>query len=283
MKTQFTEYIHEQNAKGSNKATSYIRALNLLDGILKNEHLLGLPDFWSVNSIDKVKQLYQHALAFQKEDGSEYLAPELPQSYARNGYYSSALKSYKEFLVLSQHEQILWNLASQSGLSPSELSLRLCDQNVDSIEELIDDPEFRFSSPTGKEVLRETKSRVNQGFFRKLVLSNYETSCCVTGLSIPQVLRASHIVAWAEDEDNRMNPANGLCLSATYDSAFDRHLLSFDEDYRMIFSSELKEYADDNAFKKYFSVFEGSPITRPKRFLPDQNFLEKHRAKMSKI
>ena len=109
------------------------------------------------------------------------------------------------------------------------------------------------------------------------MLVTYESSCCVTGLNIPGILRASHIVGWAEDEANRLNPANGLCLSATYDAAFDRHLISFDEDYRMILSPSLRQHSGNEAYHQQFELFEGQKISLPKRFCPDQTFLQKHR------
>ena len=57
------------------------------------------------------------------------------------------------------------------------------------------------------------------------VLHDFRGKCCVTGLNIPQTLHASHIVAWASDKTNSMNPENVLCLSATYDAAFDKHII----------------------------------------------------------
>lgn len=275
----YSRYVKDQNIEGSNKASSYIRALDLLDGIMKQVHLFDLPDFWSVDSIDDIEKLYQHALHFQKKEGSPFLRDDLPPSYGRNGYYSAALKSYKECLVLNNHEQKLWDLVNQPDADPAEISKRLDEQDVDSIEALVD-RDIDFSSEEGKEVLRETKQRVNQGRFRKMILATYEAQCCVSGLNIPEVLRASHIVGWADDDKNRMNPTNGLCLSATYDAAFDRHLISFDEDLRMIFSPVLKEFYSNDAFKMQFVAFEGKPISKPKRFCPDQAFLEKHRAKL---
>lgn len=281
MKQQYSQFINAQNIEGSNKASSYIRALELLDGIVRQIHLFDLPDFWSVDSIDDVEKLYQHALHFQKKEGSPFLRQDLSQSYGRNGYYSAALKSYKEFLILNQHESRLWNLYNEPDVQPTELSKRIEAEEVDSIESLVSDRDIDFSTKEGKEVLRETKARVNQGFFRKMLLATYETQCCVSGLNIPEVLRASHIVAWSDDKQNRMNPSNGLCLSATYDAAFDKHLISFDEDYRMIFSPNLNEYYSNDAFKTQFLAFEGEPIRKPKRFCPDQEFLQKHRSKMS--
>ena len=97
------------------------------------------------------------------------------------------------------------------------------------------------------------------------------------GFSLVDVLRASHISPWAEDEKNRLNPENGLCLSATYDAAFDRHLISFDEHYRLVVSKAIKDYYTDAAAKSYFLDREGQKMSLPTKFLPSQSLLEKHR------
>lgn len=282
MKDLYSQHINEKNLVGSNKASSYIRALDLLDEILKRKMLFGQRDFWSVDSVEAIGQLYEYALEYQKQAGSIFLQSDLPPSYGRNGYYSAALKSYQEFLVLRQHESLLWDLYNAPDVQPAELSKRMQAEEIKAIESLVADRDIDFSTREGKEVLRETKARVNQGFFRKMILSTYEKQCCVSGLNIPDVLRASHIVAWSDDAVNRMNPANGLCLSATYDAAFDRHLISFDEEYRLIFSPVLKEFYSNEAFKTQFLVFEGRRISLPKRYCPDQGFLEKHRSKILK-
>ena len=119
------------------------------------------------------------------------------------------------------------------------------------------DKDEQVSSKVGKEILRQVKQRQNQYLFRKMVLSNYGGRCCVSGLPVQAALRASHIVGWAEDETIRMLPTNGLCLSATYDAVFDEHLLSFDEDYRMILSPSLHEYFGNQAFMVMFKKYEG--------------------------
>src|SRR5207248_3664526 len=71
--------------------------------------------------------------------------------------------------------------------------------------------------------------RVNQHFFRAAVLAAYDYKCCITGLAVPELLVASHIVPWAKDPKQRMNPRNGLCLNALHDRAFDRGLMFIDE------------------------------------------------------
>ena len=110
-----------------------------------------------------------------------------------------------------------------------------------------------------------------------MVLHNFGNKCCITGLNIPQVLRASHIVPWSSDKTNRMNPENGLCLSATYDAAFDKHLISFDDDYRMIVSKEIKDYYTNDVAKAYFENYEGKQLALPSLYLPSKKLLAKHR------
>jgi putative restriction endonuclease len=136
---------------------------------------------------------------------------------------------------------------------------------------------YALNSTEGKNVLKEVQVRQNQHVFRKMILSTYQGQCCLTGLPIKEVLRASHISPWADDKKNRLNPENGLCLSATYDAAFDRHLISLDEDYRVIFAPTLKEYYTNKTFIEHFQKFEGKKITMPVKFLPSQELLEKHR------
>ena len=67
--------------------------------------------------------------------------------------------------------------------------------------------------PLGKEREAVIKARVNQSFFRSTILSSYNLKCCITGLSIPDLLVASHIIPWVRDDKIRLNPHNGLCLN----------------------------------------------------------------------
>jgi putative restriction endonuclease len=71
----------------------------------------------------------------------------------------------------------------------------------------------------GADVMRTTKARIGQQFFRTSVLANCANRCCISGLNIPALLVASHISPWAVDSHNRLNPSNGLCLSSLHDAA----------------------------------------------------------------
>ncbi len=121
-----------------------------------------------------------------------------------------------------------------------------------------------------------TEQRIRQNFFRRAVLSSYHGCCCMSGLSEPRLLIASHIVPWSKDRNNRLNPRNGLCLSALHDKAFDRGLISLDDDFRVILSKEL-EQRDEPFVHQFFLPLAGKPITLPERFTPDIGFLKQHR------
>ena len=88
--------------------------------------------------------------------------------------------------------------------------------------------------------LCEVKTRVNQNVFRQIVLANYDGRCALTGIDLTELLVASHIIPWADNEQERLNPENGICLSSLYDKAFDKGLISFTNDHRVIFSVRLK-------------------------------------------
>lgn len=68
--------------------------------------------------------------------------------------------------------------------------------------------------------LQEVKTRVNQNVFRQMVMANYAGKCAITGIDIPDLLVASHIVLWRVNENERLNPENGICLSPLYNRAY---------------------------------------------------------------
>jgi len=65
----------------------------------------------------------------------------------------------------------------------------------------------------GEYKIREVKTRVNQNVFRQIVIANYSGRCAITGIDIPDLLLASHIIPWSKNEKERLNPENGICLS----------------------------------------------------------------------
>jgi predicted restriction endonuclease len=127
------------------------------------------------------------------------------------------------------------------------------------------------------EIKTTIKARRGQEFFRQTVLSSYNNSCCITGNPIPELLVASHILPWSKYPKERLNPKNGLCLAKTQDAAFDRGLISFDENYRLIISPYLDNFLPNNAIEINFLNYKNKPIILPVKFQPEQEFISIHR------
>jgi putative restriction endonuclease len=119
--------------------------------------------------------------------------------------------------------------------------------------------------------------RTMQVFFRKVVFAAYDSTCCVTKNPIPELLVASHILPWSEFPKERLNPRNGICLAAHFDRAFDRGLISFDRDLKLVLSRRLKEHLPNEALEMEFVGRVGRMLVCPDRFAPEPAFLAHHR------
>lgn len=121
-----------------------------------------------------------------------------------------------------------------------------------------------------------TLVRAKQSFFRRVVLISYEGRCCMSGVSDARLLIASHIVPWAKDKSNRLNPRNGLCLSAIHDKAFDRGLIGLSDNFRVIISEDVRR-SPDSFVQAVLTNLDGKEIMQPYRFLPSLEFVRRHR------
>lgn len=137
--------------------------------------------------------------------------------------------------------------------------------------------QLKSSDFTGKEKETVIRQRINQSAFRAVILANYNEQCAISGISVPQLLIASHIVPWADNVENRLNPANGICLSPLYDQAFDKGYIGIrPEDYTLVISKELKNYSKLGFYQGFFAPFEDKPINLPNKHIPDREFLTYH-------
>lgn len=130
--------------------------------------------------------------------------------------------------------------------------------------------------PEGKDRAAVVKARVNQSFFRAAILSSYDSTCCITGLNIPELLVASHIMPWSINTKERLNPQNGLCLNSLHDKAFDKGYISITPDYEMRVSKSLQDISTDSVVNDYFIKYSNVKIKLPERFIPKKEFLEYH-------
>lgn len=130
--------------------------------------------------------------------------------------------------------------------------------------------------PVGEDRVVRATTRIGQRFFRAAVMSAYNEQCCITGLSIPQLLIASHIVPWRRDTTNRTNPQNGLLLSALHDKAFDAGLLTINDDMTVRISRQ-RVASGGEFFASAVGSYDGRPIVLPEKFAPNRDFLAYHR------
>jgi hypothetical protein len=98
--------------------------------------------------------------------------------------------------------------------------------------------ELEPAAAKSTEVQRLIRQRVGQQAFRGAMLDYWGGACAVTGVALPQALRASHAKAWAlcASDAERLDVYNGFLLSANLDALFDAYLASFDEDGVLLLS-----------------------------------------------
>lgn len=131
------------------------------------------------------------------------------------------------------------------------------------------------------ETLGSVKIRRGQEYFRDAVLNNFGGRCGVTQLGLRELLIASHILPWGIHEKERLNVQNGLCLSRLHDAAFDRGLIAFDEDLRLLLSKRLTNELPQRAVAENFASYSGERLILPDDAAwPDPSFIAEHRAKV---
>ena len=126
---------------------------------------------------------------------------------------------------------------------------------------------------------RETviKQRVDQSAFRMMILNNYNETCAITGINDSRLLIASHIIPWSEREDTRLNPENGICLSALYDKAFDKGLITIrPDDFTVMVSQSLKDKLTIAVYQEHFGKIADKKILLPEEHKPNIEFLQYH-------
>ncbi|MEZ5534840.1 MAG: HNH endonuclease [Thiolinea sp.] len=122
----------------------------------------------------------------------------------------------------------------------AELAFALPNQAVETFHTRLQQ-ELAGIGDIGTEVERLVKQRIGQNTFREALMDYWEGACAVTGITVPEMLRASHAKPWAEcgSDEERLNVFNGFLLSANLDALFDRGLISFDANGKILISNQI--------------------------------------------
>lgn len=156
---------------------------------------------------------------------------------------------------------------------PSRFTFR-----VSALSEVAEGDPFRDVKEHLKEfvALNETErdaiiqSRVGQGRFRRDVLALWD-GCAVTSVVDRRVLKASHIKPWRDSNNQeRLDPHNGLALIPNLDALFDSGLITFDSTGRL----RASEHIDVDVLTR-LGIEDGMPLRRMPERLPQ--YLRHHR------
>lgn len=135
---------------------------------------------------------------------------------------------------VSGHDQLGVFLNRAAGLA-----LSLPNQALHTYQARVKD--FKESENLATETERLVKQRIGQATFREALLDYWGGACAVTGLDLPEILRASHAKPWAhcETDAERLDVFNGFLLTANLDALFDRGLITFENDGKLVISLKL--------------------------------------------
>lgn len=87
------------------------------------------------------------------------------------------------------------------------------------------------------------RQRRGQELFRQGLMAYWQGCCAITGLAVPELLRASHAKPWKDATDaERLDVHNGLLLAAHLDAAFDQGLITVGTDGGVIVSPTLNAH-----------------------------------------
>lgn len=268
----FIDFNTRLSPENSGKANSYATAIQILDEVLKHQDVINLHgrslyDIKDVAVITSVLELVKVEVGKMRKSQPNIFdyGKSNQKSYPLGNFCSAALNS---LIVYAQYEQdiVVADRIVAEEKSPNKISKKLLT-HFDITKE-------------GEDVETKAKHRKGQDYFRRMILSIYGGRCALTGIDIPQVLLASHIIPWGDKshKGDRLNPSNGICLSALYDKAFDKGLITFSpDDYKVLFSSALKEKENMEYYSKHFACIDGRRLTLPSEFKPNKDFLAYHR------
>ena len=264
----FIDFNTRLSPENSRKADSYARAIQILDEVLPYQNVIDLRgqslfDISDIAVLEKVWNLVKEEVNKMKVGQPNIFDYGKPnqRSYPLNNFCSAALTSLMDYVQFEGAERIV-----ASETNPNRISRKLIA--------------YFDITKEGEDVESQAKRRKGQAYFRRMILSNYGCRCALTGIDIPEVLLASHIIPWRDKthKKERLNPENGICLSALYDKAFDKGLITIlPDDYTVCLSSALRENETKEYYDRHFGCLFGRKLTLPTEYKPNRDFLAYHR------
>ena len=267
-KQGFIDFNTRLSPESSGKANSYAQAINILDEVLKYQKVinlngLSLYDMHETAVIENVLDYVREEVKKMKNGLPNIFdyGKSNQRSYPLGGFCSAALTSLIDYIQYDGAETIVAQISDPHIISTNLIK-------------------YFDIEKEGEDIDSQTKRRKGQDYFRRLILADYGNRCALTGIDIPQLLLASHIIPWRDKshKSERLNPCNGICLSALYDKAFDKGFISFSpDDFTVLLSSALRENETKEYYDQHFGCIAGRRISMPADYKPNRDFLAYHR------
>lgn len=238
----FINFTSSYSPSGSGKAGSYAKAIDILNEIFSKISFKIYPinNLYKITEPEVLENIRNYVSIEEKKmrNGENSIfdyGKSTQTSYPQGGFCSAALKDLKKYAIYKSEIKKADSIVSQEHDS----------QTI--AKELLNHFDL---NKEGSDIETIIKQRKGQSYFRRMVIANYKGRCALTGIDIPQLLLASHIIPWSKNKLTRLNPSNGICLSALYDKAFDQGLIGFSQDYKVVLSPLIKEQEG----KDYYNV-----------------------------
>jgi putative restriction endonuclease len=124
---------------------------------------------------------------------------------------------------------------------------------------------------------QEINVRINQSKFRKGVLKNFNSVCCITNITEESLLVASHIIPWSDKKETRLDPKNGLCLSVLFDKLFDKGFFTLTNELLIVTIKNIENLS--SSLVDILKEIDGKKIKQPTNNIRTE-YLEYHRKKI---
>ena len=201
-KQDFINYLSLYSPVGSGKPGSYIKAIDILNEILSKSSIqkyasCNLYTITEPNTLENIKNFIalEEKKMRNKEKSIFDYGKTTQTSYPLHGFCSAALKSLKEYATYENDILKADSIVTQEK-NPQKIAKELLNH-------------FDINKE-GTDIETITRQRKGQDYFRRMVIANYNGRCALTGIDIPQLLFASHIIPWSKNKTTRLNPSKAL-------------------------------------------------------------------------
>ena len=242
--------IHEvmgcstQGGMRRSKRTNTLTLISDKTKLYKDRMVDGIYYYTGMGQVGDQKLISQNRTL--AESGSNGVAVHLfevlrPKEYTYRGQVELAAEPFQEEQKDSdEHLRKVWifplrPLDNNSEIEKIENEKRELQDELGDIEKI----GYLPIRETEKELM--IKTIVGQGKFKKLLLDR-QCKCAMCAISDKRLLIAGHIKPWRySTNEERLDVNNGLLLCPNHDALFDKAIITFDPNGKVIISDTLKE------------------------------------------